>query len=166
MEANGTVHHCCYDKLLFSKAAAILGGKVRWMFTGSAPIDKQVLSFLKICFSCPIVEGYGLTESGASGTSMKPEDTIMGHVGGPGVTMKMRLRSIPDMDFNVTDKPYPRGELLLKGTSIFGGYYKMPEKTREAFDHDGWFCTGDAVQVFPNGSLMIIGRSKSIFKLS
>lgn len=121
---------------------------------------------MKICFSCPIVEGYGLTESGASGTAMDPEDTITGHVGGPGETLKMRLRSIPDMGFNVTDQPYPRGELLLKGLSIFEGYYKNPEKTREAFDHDGWFCTGDAVQVFPNGSLMIIGRSKSIFKLS
>ena len=66
----------------------------------------------------------------------------------------------------MTDKPFPRGELLLKGVSIFGGYYKMVEKTREAFDHDGWFCTGDTVQVFPNGSLKIIGRSKSIFKLS
>ena len=66
------------------------------MFTGSAPIDKQVLDFMKICFSCPIVEGYGLTESGAAGTSMKPEDTVMGHVGGPNETIKMRVRSIPD----------------------------------------------------------------------
>ena len=54
----------------------------------------------------------------------------------------------------------------MKGVSIFGGYYKMVEKTREAFDHDGWFCTGDTVVVYPNGSLKIIGRSKSIFKLS
>jgi len=121
---------------------------------------------LKICFSCPIIEGYGLTESGASGTSVKPEDLVRGHVGGPNETLKLRVRSIPHMDFNVTDQPYPRGELLMKGVSIFKGYYKMPEKTREAFDHDGWFCTGDAVQVFPNGTLAIIGRSKSIFKLS
>jgi long-chain acyl-CoA synthetase len=96
LDASGAVTHCCWDRIIFNKAAGILGGKVRWMFTGSAPIDKQVLDFMKICFSCPIVEGYGLTESGASGTSMKPEDTVMGHVGGPGETMKMRVRSIPD----------------------------------------------------------------------
>jgi len=54
----------------------------------------------------------------------------------------------------------------MKSPSIFSGYYKNPEKTRDAFDHDGWFKTGDVVQVFPNGSLKIIDRSKSIFKLS
>lgn len=166
LEANGAVRHGCYDMLLFGKAAAMLGGNVRQMLTGSAPIDKQVIDFLKICFSCPIQEGYGLTESSASGCLMAPEDRVTGHVGGPVEVMKMRLKSLPEMDYLVTDLPFPRGELQLKGTPIFNGYYKNPGKTSEAFTPDGWFTTGDVVQVFPNGSIKIIDRSKNIFKLS
>ena len=62
-----------------------------------------------------MLEGYGLTESAASGSALKGEDTITGHVGGPGAVIKMRLRSIPDMEYFVTDKPYPRGEIQLHG---------------------------------------------------
>lgn len=63
--ANGAVTHGCWDTIIFKKMKAMLGGQVRLMVTGSAPIEKQVIDFLKICFSCPIVEGYGLTESSA-----------------------------------------------------------------------------------------------------
>lgn len=136
------------------------------MITGSAPIDKQVLDFLKICFSCPILEGYGLTESSASGCLMTADDMVTGHVGGPVEVCKFRLKNLPEMEYLVTDRPYPRGELLMKGVPLFEGYFKNPGKTSEAFDQDGWFMTGDVVQVFPNGSLKIIDRSKNIFKLS
>ena len=166
LEATGAVRHGCYDTILFGAIKNMLGGQVRQMLTGSAPIDKQVIDFLKICFSCPIQEGYGLTESSASGCLMSQDDKVTGHVGGPCEVMKMRLKSLPEMEYMVTDKPYPRGELLLKGTPIFQGYYKNPGKTSEAFDHDGWFQTGDVVQVYPNGSIKVIDRSKNIFKLS
>ena len=166
LQATGAVTHGCYDTLLFSKAAAMLGGRVRLMVTGSAPIDKQVIDFLKICFSCPILEGYGLTESSACGAIMSEDDAVTGHVGGPVQCSKFRLKSLPEMEYNVDDKPYPQGELLMKGVSMFNGYYKNPEKTAEAHDADGWFKTGDVVRVFENGSIKIIDRSKNIFKLS
>jgi len=70
------------------------------------------------------------------------------------------------MEYLVTDKPYPRGELLQKGPSIFSGYYKKADKTAESFDEQGWFKTGDIAMVYPNGSVKIIDRSKNIFKLS
>ena len=136
------------------------------MITGSAPIDKQVIDFLKICFSCPIQEGYGLTESSASGCIMDDQDPVTGHVGGPIEVTKIRIKSLPEMEYNVTDEPYPRGELLMKSLTCFSGYFKCPEKTQDAFDEDGWFKTGDVVQVYENGSIKIIDRSKNIFKLS
>lgn len=152
--------------LIFGKAAALLGGKVRTMFTGSAPIDKQVIDFLKICFSCPIQEGYGLTESSASGCISAVEDTVTGHIGGPNESVILRLKDLPEMNYNSTDKPYPRGELCMKGPILFAGYFDNPEKTRDSYDSEGWFLTGDVVTIFPNGSIKIIDRSKNIFKLS
>ena len=111
-------------------------------------------------------EGYGLTETSASGCLMSAEDPITGHVGGPIEVCKLRLMSLPEMNYLVTDQPYPRGELLIKSLTCFSGYFKRPDKTAEAFDEDGWFKTGDVVQVFENGSVKIIDRSKNIFKLS
>jgi len=97
---------------------------------------------------------------------MTPDDMVTGHVGGPNEVCKFRLKSLPEMEYLVTDRPYPRGEVLMKGEQMFVGYFKNPGKTAEAFDHDGWFMTGDVVLVYPNGSLKIIDRSKNIFKLS
>jgi long-chain acyl-CoA synthetase len=67
-------HHYIYDKLVFNKVKSILGGRVRLMLTGSAPIAKDVLDFLKICFSCTIVEGYGMTETSAGTCITYPDD--------------------------------------------------------------------------------------------
>jgi len=76
---------------------ALLGGNVRTMLTGSAPIDKVVIDYLKICFSCPILEGYGLTESAAATCITDVEDTVTGHVGGPCESVKLRLKDLPEM---------------------------------------------------------------------
>jgi len=67
------------------------------MVTGSAPIDGNVLKFLKCCFACPIVEGYGMTETGAGSLITFPKDPEIGHVGGPLQNVKIRLRDIPEM---------------------------------------------------------------------
>lgn len=69
------------------------------------------------------------------------------------------------MSYLSTDEN-PRGELCIKGTSVFKGYYKAPDKNKEAFDDEGWLLTGDVAMVFPNGSVKIIDRAKNIFKLS
>jgi len=156
----------CWDKIVFKKISAVLGGRVKYMITGSAPIDPAVIQFLKIAFCVPVLEGYGLTESAAGSVITYPHDPNSGHVGGPIPTMRLRLKDVPDMNYLSTDEPYPRGEVCMKGPTIFKGYYKREDKTAECFDQSGWFCTGDVGMIYPNGTLKIIDRSKNIFKLS
>jgi long-chain acyl-CoA synthetase len=151
---------------VFKKVAALLGGKVRYMITGSAPIDPNVLEMLKIAFCCPVIEAYGLTESAGASFVTEKVDPVIGHVGGPTRSIKVRMLDIPEMNYLHTDRPYPRGEICMQGPTIFDGYYKRPDKTEEAFDKEGWFRTGDVGMLYPNGSMKIIDRSKNIFKLS
>jgi len=163
---SATYTHCCYDRLVFKKISQSLGGEVKFMISASAPIDKNVLDFFKVCFCCPVVEGYGLTETSGGASLTWPEDPVSGHVGGPMPCVKWRIKDVPEMQYFANDKPYPRGELQMKGSTIFKGYFKRPDKTAESFDEQGWFSTGDVVMVYPNGSVRIIDRSKNIFKLS
>lgn len=144
-QVDGRVEHCCFDKLIFNRFKAMLGGEVRFMITGSAPIDQNVLELLKIVFCCPFMEGYGLTESSAGSSVTLPHDPVTGHVGGPLPCVKWRLKDVPEMQYSHADKPYPRGELLMKGAAVTSGYYKRPDKNADAFDADGWFQTGDVV---------------------
>jgi long-chain acyl-CoA synthetase len=158
------VHHFLYDRLVFNKVKNMLGGKVRIMITGSAPIAADVLEFLKVCFCCEICEGYGMTESSAGTCITAPEDPETGHVGGPLQNVKVRLRDIPEMGYLSTNDP-PKGEVCLWGPSITKGYFKNPEKTAEAF-HGEWLLSGDVGMIYPNGAIKIIDRAKNIFKLS
>lgn len=167
-KANGTLTHGCWDSIVFKKIKALTGGRVRIMLTGSAPIASDVLDLLKICFCCPIVEGYGLTETSAGSFTTLIDDPLSGHVGGPQGNVKIRLKDLPEMGYMHTN-PEPTGECILWGSSVMTGYYKNPEKTAEAFEgppENGWLKTGDVVKVFPNGSIKIIDRAKNIFKLS
>jgi len=156
--------HSIYDKLVFNKMKAVLGGNVRVMITASAPIAPDVLDFLKICFCVPIVEGYGMTESGGGATCSRADDRQSGHVGGPVQNVKIRLRDLPELQYYTTSDP-PRGEICFYGSSLTPGYFLNPEKTKEAL-HDGWLWSGDVGRVNPDGSLTIIDRVKNIFKTS
>jgi long-chain acyl-CoA synthetase len=165
LNTTGAVTHGCYDSIVFNKMKAIMGGQVRIMLTGSAPISKEVLDFLKICFCCPILEGYGMTETSAGSCITIPGDPKSGHVGGPVCNVKIRLRDIPEMNYLSTNNP-PKGEICFWGPSIMKGYFKNEEKTAEALPDGEWLRSGDVGVVHPNGSIQIVDRAKNIFKLS
>jgi len=101
----GTVHHACYDKLLFNRFKALLGGRVRKIITGSAPLSAEVQNFLKICFSCAMQEAYGMTETAGWAALSDPRDPLSGHVGGLNAGVKIRLRDAPEMGYLHTNKP-------------------------------------------------------------
>lgn len=92
-----TYTHSVWDNIFFNKMRALLGGRVKMMCTGSAPISPEVLSFLKVCFCCPILEGYGQTESAAASCMTSPFDPVAGHVGGPMGSIRLRVKDLPEM---------------------------------------------------------------------
>nr|KAF6303397.1 acyl-CoA synthetase long chain family member 5 [Myotis myotis] len=152
-----------WDKLIFAKIQDNLGGKVRIMVTGAAPISSPVLEFLRAAMGCPVFEAYGQTECTAGCTFTLPGDWRPGHVGVPLACNHVKLEDVPDMNyFSVNGE----GEICIKGVNVFKGYLKDPEKTAEALDKDGWLHTGDIGRWLPNGTLKITDRKKNIFKLA
>ena len=124
LHEQGSVQYNLYDKLLFNKAKARLGGKVRLIITASAPIAENVLNFLKCVLCVPIIEGYGQTESCGASFATKIYDNEAGHVGGPCVGIEFKLRDIDEMSYTRYSKPFPKGEVCIRGPSIFLGYFK------------------------------------------
>ncbi|CAH0474479.1 unnamed protein product [Peronospora belbahrii] len=158
--------HALWDALIFAKIRQVLGGRVRVILSGSAPLSADVKEFMKIVFCCDVVEGYGLSET-AAGLTLASGDMPLGpHVGPPLIRVQLCLEDVPEMGYSSKDKPRPRGEILAKGPVIFAGYYKQPEKTAEVIDENGWFHTGDIGCWNADGTLSIIDRKKNIFKLS
>ena len=166
------VQSSIWDKLALSGVRNTLGGRIRLMATGSAPITGEVLTFLRIVFSCPIIEGYGQTESCAASFLTLPNDLDCGHVGGPVCNLETKLVDVPEMKYFSTDvdlsgNPQPRGELCIRGPAVFVGYHKNVEDTHEALDSEGWLRTGDiAIRLSHNGAFKIIDRKKNFFKLA
>ncbi|KAK9691893.1 hypothetical protein RND81_09G226900 [Saponaria officinalis] len=163
---NGRTPSAIWDKLVFNKIKAKVGGRVRFMASGASPLSPDVLDFLKVCFGCQVIEGYGMTESSCAITSMEPGDILSGHVGSPNPACEVKLVDVPEMNYTSEDQPYPRGEISVRGPIVFKGYFKDEVQTREVIDDDGWLYTGDIGLWLPGGRLKIIDRKKNIFKLA
>jgi long-chain acyl-CoA synthetase len=169
--STGNLHSRIYDTLVFGKIRDTLGGNVRLMVTGSAPISKDILDVLRVCFSCHILEGYGQTECCAASCITSSFDLIGGTVGGPVAACELKLVDVPHLKYSVNDKdengnPYPRGEICVRGPILFKGYFNDIENTRKTVDEDGWLHSGDVGALVPGSGLKIIDRVKNIFKLS
>ena len=162
-----TNKHLFYDRIWARKVASALGlERVHTMVSGSAPLDPTLHQFLRIVFSNNFIQGYGLTETYAMGLAQAPGDLTSGNCGGCAVSTELCIQDVPDMEYLSSDKPHPRGELLMRGTNVFGQYYKNEAETQKAFTEDGWFRTGDIVSVDELGRFRIIDRVKNVLKLS
>lgn len=119
------------------------------------------------------MEAYGMTEcSGAETITKISDDTRFTNIGGVCCNFEMKLCDLPDMEYLHTDKDEegnlcPRGEICVKGLGAIPGYYKMPQKTKELLDEEGWLHTGDVGKLdLKIGAVKIIDRAKNLFKLS
>lgn len=165
LKTRSTTQSFFWDKVVFSKLKAKLGSKIRFILTGSAPLSPEVHEFFKLTMSVPVLQGYGLTETSAATTCQNANDNESGHVGPPLACCEVKLVSVPEMEYLVSNNP-PQGEVCVRGYNVFTGYYKQLDKTKEVIDEDGWFHTGDIGEIRSNGTMVIIDRMKNIFKLS
>uniref|UniRef100_A0A669D808 long-chain-fatty-acid--CoA ligase n=1 Tax=Oreochromis niloticus TaxID=8128 RepID=A0A669D808_ORENI len=157
------------DRLVFKRVRALLGGKTRVLLSGGAPLSAATQRFMNICMCCPVGQGYGLTETCGAGTISEFWDYSTGRVGAPLVCSEITLKDWEEGGYYSTDKPNPRGEILIGGPNVTMGYYKSKGKIQDDFfvDKNGqrWFCTGDIGEFHPDGCLKIIDRKKDLVKL-
>ncbi|OIW02437.1 hypothetical protein TanjilG_05030 [Lupinus angustifolius] len=158
-----------WDFLVFKKVRAILGGRIRFILSGGAPLSADTQRFINICFGAPIGQGYGLTETCAGGTFSDVDDTSVGRVGPPLPCSFVKLIDWPEGGYLTNDSPMPRGEIVIGGPNVTLGYFKNEEKTKESYKVDErgmrWFYTGDVGRFHADGCLEIIDRKKDIVKL-
>lgn len=158
-----------WDAIVFKKIQSVLGGQIRFMLCGGAPLAPDTQRFINVCIGAPIGQGYGLTETCAGAAFSEADDISVGRVGPPLPCVYIKLVSWDEGGYLTTDKPMPRGEVVVGGYSVTAGYYNNEEKTNEVYkvDETGmrWFYTGDIGRFHPDGCLEIIDRKKDIVKL-
>ncbi len=139
-------------KLVFIKWKEALGGEVKAIASGSAALQPR-LARMFLAAGIPVLEGYGLTET-------SPVISVNCLING------IKIGTVGTLIDNVEVKFAGDGEILVKGPNVMMGYYKLPEKTKEDIDEDGWFHTGDIGELVDNKFLKITDRKKEIFKTS
>jgi fatty acid CoA ligase FadD9 len=145
------------SEVLVEQRQYLLGGRCIVAMTGSAPISPELKAWVESLLEMHLTDGYGSTEAGMV--------SFDGEVQCPPV-IDYKLVDVPDLGYFATDRPYPRGELLLKTENMFPGYYKRHEVTADVFDADGYYRTGDVVAEVGLDRLVYVDRRNNVLKLA
>ncbi|MCU1648825.1 MAG: oxidoreductase [Nocardia sp.] len=136
----------------------VLGGRHLLAYSASAPLSAEIRAFMESTLGIELRDGYSSTETGGG-------VLIDSRIRRPPV-IEYKLADVPELGYFRTDKPHPRGELLLKTTTMFGGYYRRPEITAEVFDEEGFYRTGDVMAEVAPDHLVYLDRRNNVLKLS
>lgn len=139
--------HLLFDRLVYGKLRAAIGGRVTYAVSGGAPLGERLSHFFRGA-GITVLEGYGMTESSAAATVNKPVRNKIGTVGQP----------VPGVSVKIADD----GEILLHGAPVFAGYWANESATKEATDSEGWLYTGDLGALDDEGFLAVTGRKKEL----
>ncbi len=135
----------------------LLGGRYIFAMTGSAPTSPELRTWVESLLEMHLLDGYGSTEAGMV--------LFDGEIQRPPV-LDYKLVDVPDLGYFATDRPHPRGELLLKTQNMFPGYYKRAETTANVFDADGYYRTGDVFAEVAPDRLVYVDRRNNVLKLA
>lgn len=145
------------EEVLAELRVRLLGDRFISALSGSAPISEELAKWAERLLDAHLMNAFGATETGSV--------LVDGRVQRPPVT-DYKLIDVPELGYFGTDKPHPRGELLIKSRTLFAGYYQRPELTAEAFDENGYFRTGDVVAEIGPDQLRYVDRRNNVLKLS
>lgn len=151
------------DAVVFKKIKEATGGRMKLCMNGGGPISKDTQRFISMAI-CPMISGYGLTETTAMGCLQNPLEWTSESIGAMPAAVEAKLVDFPDAGYYATNKPNPQGEVWLRGPSVMEGYYQNEKETAESLTSDGWFKTGDIGEWDANGHLKLIDRKKNLIK--
>ena len=141
------IQHALFDRLVYGKLRAVLGGRVQYAISGGAALSERLCHFFR-GIGITVLEGYGLTETTGAATVNRPDRNKIGTVGLP----------LPGVAIKIAED----GEILISGKNVFPGYWGNDAATKEAFAEDGWLRTGDVGELDEEGFLKITGRKKEL----
>jgi long-chain acyl-CoA synthetase len=141
------LRHALFDRLVYAKLRAAVGGQVSYAVSGGAPLGERLGHFFRGA-GITILEGYGLTETSAAATVNRPGRNKIGTVGQP----------LPGVAIRIADD----GEILLRGPNVFAGYWQNEAATAEVLDDEGWLHGGDVGSLDDEGFLRVTGRKKEL----
>jgi long-chain acyl-CoA synthetase len=173
-EKYGRLTHALFDRIFFNKLKNLIGGRVEYMLTASAAMDKSMMQELKVMLCTGFAQGYGQTEGSGSAFVCSYADTLSGTIGTVCNTLELKLVDLPEINYVSTDvnpktgAPEPKGEVCSRGPFILKGYFKDMKHYKESVDEDGWLHSGDVGVILSDKGnvLKIIDRVKNLFKLS